>query len=112
DAALQQDPALLEHAFERNVVVATPSTLVALLRTIAYTWRQEALAANAKEVHELGRDLYKRLSTLGNHFDKLGRNLRGAVGSYNDAVGSMERMVLSKAPQMKHLGGGAPRSRI
>lgn len=104
DAALREDATLLEHAFAKDVVLATPSTLVALLRTIAYTWRQEALAANAKEVHELGRDLYKRLSTLGNHFDKLGRNLRGAVGSYNDAVGSMERMVLSKARQMNDLG--------
>ena len=104
DAALREDATLQEHAFAKDVVLATPSTLVALLRTIAYTWRQEALAANAKQVHELGRDLYKRLSTLGNHFDKLGRNLRGAVGSYNDAVGSMERMVLSKARQMSDLG--------
>jgi DNA recombination protein RmuC len=104
DAALREDATLLEHAFAKDVVLATPSTLVALLRTIAYTWRQEALAANAKQVHELGRDLYKRLSTLGNHFDKLGRNLRGAVGSYNDAIGSMERMVLSKARQMNDLG--------
>jgi DNA recombination protein RmuC len=104
DAALREDATLLEHAFAKDIVLATPSTLVALLRTIAYTWRQEALAANAKQVHELGRDLYKRLSTLGNHFDKLGKNLRGAVGSYNDAVGSMERMVLSKARQMNDLG--------
>ena len=104
DAALREDATLQEHAFAKDVVLATPSTLVALLRTIAYTWRQEALAANAKQVHELGRDLYKRLSTLGNHFDKLGKSLRGAVGSYNDAVGSMERMVLSKARQMNDLG--------
>jgi DNA recombination protein RmuC len=104
DAAMREDASLQEHAFARDVVLATPSTLVGLLRTISYTWRQEALAANAKQVHELGRDLYKRLSTLGNHFDKLGKNLRGAVGSYNDAVGSMERMVLSKARQMSDLG--------
>ena len=75
DAALREEPALLEHAFERNVVLATPSTLVALLRTVAYTWRQEALAANAAEVHQLGRELYQRLSTMGGHIDKLGRSL-------------------------------------
>jgi DNA recombination protein RmuC len=104
DAALREDATLQEYAFARDVVLATPSTLIALLRTVAYSWRQEALAANAKQVHELGRDLYKRLSTLGNHFDKLGKSLRGAVESYNGAVGSMERMVLSKARQMNELG--------
>jgi DNA recombination protein RmuC len=104
DAALREDPTLLEHAFTRNVVLATPSTLVALLRTIAYTWRQEALAENAAKVHELGRDLYRRLATLGGHFDRLGRSLGGAVGAYNDAVGSMERMVMAKARQMNDLG--------
>ena len=100
DAALREDPTLLEHAFTRNVVLATPSTLIALLRTIAYSWRQESLAANARQVHELGRDLYQRLATLGGHFDKLGRSLGSAVGAYNDAVGSMERMVLVKARQL------------
>jgi DNA recombination protein RmuC len=104
DAALREDPTLLEHAFTHDVVLATPSTLVALLRTIAYSWRQEALAANAAKVHDLGRELYKRLATLGGHFDRLGRSLGGAVGAYNDAVGSMERMVLSKARQMNELG--------
>ena len=86
DAALRADPTLLEHAFERNVVLATPSTLIALLRTVAYTWRQEALAANAAEVNQLGRELYQRLATLGGHMDKLGRSLNGAVGSYNQTV--------------------------
>ena len=104
DAALRDDPTLLEHAFTHNVVLATPSTLMALLRTIAYSWRQESLAMNARQVHELGRDLYKRLATLGTHFDKLGRNLGSAVGAYNDAVGSMERMVLVKARQLNELG--------
>jgi DNA recombination protein RmuC len=100
DAALQQDPALLEHAFERNIVVATPSTLVALLRTVAYTWRQEALAANAAEVHQLGRELYQRLSTLGGHIDKLGRSLNSAVGDYNKTVSSLESRVLVSARKM------------
>ncbi|MDP9115973.1 MAG: DNA recombination protein RmuC [Actinomycetota bacterium] len=104
DAALREDPTLLEHAFTHDVVLATPSTLVALLRTVAYGWRQESLAANAKQVHDLGRDLYKRLATLGTHFERLGRNLGNAVGAYNDAVGSMERMVLVKARQLSELG--------
>lgn len=100
DAALREDPALLEHAFERNVVVATPSTLVALLRTVAYTWRQEALAANAAEVHKLGRELYQRISTMGGHIDKLGRSLNSAVGSYNQTVSSLESRVLVSARKM------------
>jgi DNA recombination protein RmuC len=100
DAALREDPTLLERAFDQNVVVATPSTLVALLRTIAYTWRQEALAANAAEVHRLGRDLYQRLSTMGGHIDKLGRSLNNAVGDYNKTVASLETRVLVTARKM------------
>jgi DNA recombination protein RmuC len=108
DAALREDPTLLEHAFETNVVIATPATLVALLRTIAYTWRQDALATNADEVHRLGRDLYRRLATMGGHLDKLGRSLGTAVGAYNDAIGSLERRVLSSARQFADLGVIAP----
>ncbi|WP_375492738.1 DNA recombination protein RmuC [uncultured Jatrophihabitans sp.] len=103
DAALQQEPALLERAFEQNVVVATPSTLVALLRTIAYTWRQDALAANAAEVHKLGRELYQRLSTMGGHIDKLGRSLNTVVGDYNKTVSSIESRVLVTARRMTEL---------
>jgi DNA recombination protein RmuC len=103
DAALREDPTLLERAFEQNVVVATPSTLVALLRTISYTWRQEALAANAAEVHKLGRELYQRISTMGGHIDKLGRSLNGAVGEYNKTVSSLESRVLVTARKMVDL---------
>ncbi|WP_035869154.1 DNA recombination protein RmuC [Cryptosporangium arvum] len=103
DAALQREPNLLEHAFSRNIVVATPSTLVALLRTIAYTWRQEALAENAAAVHALGRDLYQRLSTMGGHVDKLGTALGAAVARYNDAVGSLEARVLVTARRFTDL---------
>jgi DNA recombination protein RmuC len=112
DAALRADPALLEHAFGHNVVLATPSTLVALLRTVAYTWRQEALAENAERVHELGRELYQRLATVGGHVDALGRSLGKAVGAYNDAVGSLERRVLPKAREMSALGVVPPEARI
>ncbi|SHN34197.1 DNA recombination protein RmuC [Cryptosporangium aurantiacum] len=103
DAALQREPNLLEHAFSRNIVVATPSTLIALLRTIAYTWRQEALAENAAAVHALGRDLYQRLSTMGGHVDKLGSALGNAVARYNDAVGSLEARVLVSARRFTDL---------
>jgi DNA recombination protein RmuC len=108
DAALRDDPALLEHAFTNNVVLATPSTLVALLRTVAYTWRQEALAANAEAVHELGRELYRRISTMGGHVERLGRSLGGAVSAYNEAVGSLERRVVSTARRMSELGVVGP----
>jgi DNA recombination protein RmuC len=100
DAALQQEPTLLEHAFERNVVIATPSTLVALLRTVAYTWRQEALASNARQVHTLARVLYTRLATLGGHISGVGDSLNKAVKKYNEAVGSLESRVLVTARQL------------
>ena len=104
DAALREDPELLEHAFARDVVLATPSTLVALLRTVAYTWRQQQLADNAAAVHRLGRELYQRISTLGGHVDRLGRSLGTAVGAYNDAVGSLERRVVPTARRLGELG--------
>ncbi|MCW2641527.1 MAG: hypothetical protein JWP76_3833, partial [Dactylosporangium sp.] len=93
DVALQRDPTLLEHAFTHNVVLATPATLVALLRTIAYAWRQESLARNALAVHTLGKELYTRLSTMGDHLAKVGTSLSGAVTSYNKAIGSLEARV-------------------
>jgi DNA recombination protein RmuC len=103
DGALREDPTLLEYAFGNDVVLATPSTLVALLRTIAYSWRQEALAANAHEVHQVGRELYLRLSTMGGHIDKLGRSLGSAVNSYNQTVSSLESRVLVTARKMSDL---------
>ncbi len=103
DAALQRDPTLLEHAFTRNVVLATPATLVALLRTVAYSWRQEALAHNALAVHTLARELYGRLSTLGDHVGKLGLAGR-SVTAYNRAVGSLEARVLVSARKLAELG--------
>ncbi|RKR88508.1 DNA recombination protein RmuC [Micromonospora pisi] len=104
DVALQRDPTLMEHAFTRNIVLATPATLVALLRTVAYAWRQEALARNAVAVHTLARELYGRLSTLGEHVAKLGSSLGGAVTAYNRAVGSLESRVLVSARKLADLG--------
>jgi DNA recombination protein RmuC len=112
DAALREDPTLLERAFEQNVVVATPSTLVALLRTVAYTWRQEALAANAAEVHRLGRELYQRLSTMGGHIDKLGRSINNAVENYNKTVSSLESRVFVTARKMIDLKVVEPSERF
>ena len=103
DAALQQEPGLLEHAFERNVVIATPSTLVALLRTVGYAWRQEALARNAQAVHELAREFYTRLATMGSHIDAVGSSLNSAVNRYNKAVSSLESRVLVSARKLREL---------
>ena len=106
-AALEADPTLLEYAAERRVVLATPSTLIALLRTVAYAWTQQTLADKTREIHELGRDLYERLAIMGGHLDRLGRSLNGAVGAYNRAVGSLENRVLVSARRFNDLGVGA-----
>jgi len=103
NAALEQDPALLQYAFEKNVVIATPGTLIALLRTVGYTWRQEALAANAHDVLVLGRELYSRLSTMGRHVGTLGTRLNSAVQSYNDTVASLESRVFTTARRLVDL---------
>lgn len=102
-AALEVDPSLYEYAMERDVVLATPMTLVALLRSIAYGWRQEALAANAQEVLTLGRELHGRLATLSGHVTRLGRQLDGSVRAYNDAVSSLESRVLVSARRLADL---------
>jgi DNA recombination protein RmuC len=103
NAALETDPSLLQRAFEKNVVIATPATLVALLRTVGYSWRQEALASNAHEVLDLGRELYGRLSTMGNHIDKLGKGLTQAVSYYNQTVGALESRVFTTARRLVDL---------
>ena len=102
--ALEHDPALLEHAYARHVHLATPTTLVSLLRTAAHAWQQEQLTENARAVVTAGKDLYARLGTLGGHVDKLGRSLGSAVADYNRTVGSMERSLLPAARRMSELG--------
>lgn len=103
DAALTADAGLLEYAFGRNVILATPTTLVALLRTIAHTWRQEALSRDAAQIHRLGRELYQRLGTVGSHLDRLGAQLGKAVDSFNLTVSSMETRVGVTARKLSEL---------
>ncbi|MFL6098362.1 MAG: DNA recombination protein RmuC [Actinomycetales bacterium] len=102
-AALDADPALHDHALGLGVVLAGPGTLLALLRTVAFTWQQDALAGNARELFEVGRDLYARLATLGSHSAKLGRTLHRAVEDYNALVGTLEHRVLVTARRMTEL---------
>lgn len=100
NAALDADPSLMEHAFARGIVLATPVNLWAVLKTVAFTWRQEDLAENAQELVDLGRELYKRLGTLSGHVSKLGRSLERSVKDYNTFVGSLERGVLVTARKL------------
>lgn len=103
-AALEEDAGLIEYAAERNVVLAAPTTLIALLRTIEHGWRAETLAQATREIKELGQELHQRLMTLNGHFDKLGRALRNSVESYNAAVGSLESRVMVTARQFEDIG--------
>jgi len=102
--ALDYDPGLLEHALAKRVHLATPTTLVSMLRTIQYAWQQQALSANAQAVFDLGRELYDRLSGLGKHLDKVGRSLTSSVTAYNAAVGTLETRVLVSARRLAALG--------
>jgi DNA recombination protein RmuC len=103
-AALEADPALLEQGARQSVLIATPTTLIALLRAVAYGWQQERVAEDARAVAQLGRELQRRLETFAEHLQRVGARLRGAVGAYNDAVGSFEQRVLPGARRLAEHG--------
>jgi DNA recombination protein RmuC len=103
-AALVERPDLLENALKQSIIIATPSTLMALLKVVAYGWRQAAASENAAEIRELGTELHKRLTTFVGHLQKVGRSLGNAVDAFNSAVGSMERNVMPQARRFPELG--------
>lgn len=111
-AALQHDPELIEAGVEQRVILATPTTLIALLRSANYGWRQERISQNAEEVGRLGRELHKRLCDMNTHWNKVGRGLQTAVMSFNKAVGSFENRVMPQARRFKELKSVGEESEI
>jgi DNA recombination protein RmuC len=103
-AALEHDPTLVEFAADNHVITASPTNLIGLLRAVHYGWQQETIAEGARQISDLGRELYKRLSTMGTHVSKLGRSLDTAVRSFNETVGSLERQVLPQARRFEQHG--------
>lgn len=103
-AALEQDAQLWDYAFDRKVLLATPTNLIAIARTVSAVWKQEKMAGQAREIAELGRELYSRLATMGGHVSRVGKNLDTAVNAYNQMVGSLESQVMSSAHKFEKLG--------
>lgn len=102
--ALQIDPSLIEVGAEQNIIIATPTTLIAILRAVAHGWKQEALSKNAEQIAFLGQELYERLTVLSDHWSRVGKSLTSAVDSYNQAISSLESRVLVTARKLKEQG--------
>ena len=111
-AALEADPELLDAAFAQNVIIASPASLMALLKAAAYGWRQESIAENSRAISDLGRELHTRLSTMVRHIARIGASLDGAKDAYNDAIGSLESRVLVSARKFKELGATSQEAEI
>lgn len=110
--AMETDPTLIEFGVSQGVILATPTTLIALLRAVAYGWKQESLSRHAQRISELGQELYKRISDLSGHWGQLGKSLDQAIHAFNQATGSLERNVLSSARKFRELGGASAASSI
>lgn len=104
-AALQADPALIEIGADQNIIVATPTTLIAILRAVAYGWKQESLSKSAREIARLGQELYERVGTVCDHWNRVGKSLNSSVEAYNQSIASFESRVLVSARKLKESGG-------
>ena len=104
EAAFQYDPTLLEYALQNGVIIATPSTLMAILQTIEFSWRQVAIRENAREISKIGKELYSRINTLLSHFDKIGDSIVKLIEKFNIAAGSLEKMLIPQLKRFKELG--------